>query len=771
MIRGILAGLHAGGDFPFLRMATLLNLGIICGNIEPHLFTRFLDNFTPLADRIAVVFAPGNAAVDARLVAIARERGVVTGCYTNRPGNDWSHVDDFAAARNAAFDLAASLDDPAWIMWADTDDPIEPEACETIRAALAKVPPTCTMMQLPYRIPYQSVTLWRERIIRPGGGVWKSPVHEFLAPTDPNPSGVVRLGEGVITHAPEDATDRDDGRNLRILLAIPLAELTTSHRYHLCQEHLAEKRTDEAIEYGMQFIGAKDAPAPEVYDIALTLSQVTSAEQAAVFRSLALIKCPERREAYYEFAHTCLANGEGAKALAWCRAAEGQPVPAPENAPWNHRHKMYGWAGVHLRASAERASGNSAHGDAIEYNFLRKHGPRISLIHATRGRPQQATQARGMWLERAKHPEAIEHIFVVDDDDDASIPLNQFRCFTVQPAGPVNAWNVGAKASCGDVIIQMSDDWEPPQDWDSLILSRLDTTKPQVLRISDGSRGDGLICMAILTREYFRTIGKQLFHPAFHSMFSDNWFTEQAERARVIVDAQDIIIRHLHPMLGHGEMDETYARSNALIHYAVGFQLLRLLKAGKQARTWREVDGWGEFGDVTADAFHHIPPGGTYVEVGVAFGRNLAAAAACADFLNVKSPAFQASPIRVIGVDTFAPGADCAEIPCADVEAQCRANLDALGLAHAVELRRQPSIEAAGTLSPQKVSVLCLDAAHDYASVAADLAAWHPAVAPGGIMFGHDIDAPEVARAVHEFAAARSLDVLVRGECWWIQLP
>lgn len=747
-----------------------LTLAIICGNIEPAIFSRFLTQFKPLADSIVAVFAPGRDVPDDRLLTIALHFGISTGTYRNGDaGRDWPHVDDFAAARNAAFDLAAK-DNPDWIMWADTDDLIEPQAIAAIRAGLEKIPPDIDMVQLPYRIPYQSVTLWRERAIRPGKARWKSPVHEFLELTSGDKSRVVRIAEGLITHAPDEAEKTDDGRNLRILEAIPESQLSASHRYHLCQEHLANHNIAAAMEYGMRFIGSPDAPAPEVYDIALTLAQVTSAEQAAVFRSLALIKCPERREAYYEFAHACLAAGEGEKAAAWCRAAQAQPMPDSADAPWNIRGKMYGWAGVQLMAASERAAGNTARGDAIEYNFAREHGPRISLVHATRGRPDQAARARGLWLERAAHAEAIEHFFVVDEDDEASRPLNQFRCYTVRGGfGPVAAWNFGAQQSVGEVVIQMSDDWEPPQDWDSAILSRLDVTKPEVLRVSDGSRGDGLICMAIVTRPYLKLIGGHLFHPGFFSMFSDNWFTMQAERASVIVDAPQLVFKHLHPMLGHGEMDETYARSNSLLHYAEGFQLFRLLRDGDPGRTWREIGGWGEFGEVTADAFHHIAPGGTYVEVGVAFGRNLCAAASCADFLNQHSPPFGEHGIKVIGVDNFRPGEDCSDLPREGMEAACRANLDALGVA--AEIIVGDSAAVAERFPEKSLSVVCLDASHDYESVKADLAAWGPRIAPKGVFFGHDIDSPDVLRAIEEYAGARCLPVVAKGECWWIEFP
>lgn len=51
------------------------------------------------------------------------------------------------------------------------------------------------------------------------------------------------------------------------------------------------------------------------------------------------------------------------------------------------------------------------------------------------------------------------------------------------------------------------------------------------------------------------------------------------------------------------------------------------------------------------------------------------------------------------------------------------------------------------------VGFVYIDAAHDYASVTADIANWWPKIKPGGVLAGHDIDLPGVRQAVDEFAA------------------
>jgi predicted O-methyltransferase YrrM len=66
------------------------------------------------------------------------------------------------------------------------------------------------------------------------------------------------------------------------------------------------------------------------------------------------------------------------------------------------------------------------------------------------------------------------------------------------------------------------------------------------------------------------------------------------------------------------------------------------------------------------------------------------------------------------------------------------------------------------------VDLVFLDADHDYAAVAADIAAWRPVVRPGGILCGHDFgDFAGVTRAVVEAFDGR---YHVEGTVWWVNV-
>jgi hypothetical protein len=237
-------------------------------------------------------------------------------------------------------------------------------------------------------------------------------------------------------------------------------------------------------------------------------------------------------------------------------------------------------------------------GTSLMSFFRRLFPPKISLLHATRGRPQQALEAREKWLAAATSPKHIEHIFGVDGDDEPTqraVARLPHRVVAEKGGGCVAAWNLAAQASSGDILVQLSDDWTPVAGWDEEFARRLRAVdQPGVLRISDGHRRDDLLCMAILTRARLRQQGEFL-HAGYVGIYSDDEFSFRAYQEGVVIDARDLVLTHDHPNYNPAvEMDETYLNQNSTERDKSGRRLF--LKRNPRAKGhWLHEGKWERF--------------------------------------------------------------------------------------------------------------------------------------------------------------------------------
>lgn len=549
-----------------------ISLAIIAGNVE-HYMPRFLDSFAPHFDEIIVVRAIGNQTPDTTL-EIARSRGCKCAEYHNHFDHaDWPHVDDFAAARNLAWKLATGH----YIAWADTDDVLDttPEEWAALRARIAEKRPD--IVSLPYDVPEDQLSVIRERIVKRDLFHWIFPIHENIALKNPQhkPSVIVDTRPRW-RHAARPGRRANDERNLRILRSIPEAQRSLSQLFHLWQSLRACGHIEEGLAIAHQALKHPECGPDEGYELLINIAQIaTNPHAQEQYLIQALNAVPYRREAFGEMVNLKLRTGKNRDALAYAEAMQG--IRPPGDYIWNSRGKYYGWLGTHLHAMALRANGRFAEADVREINAMKATGrPIISLLHATRGRPKLAAEARRLWLNRAAHPERVEHLFAIDFDDQQSVPLAWYRhVIQTNPEGAsVGAWNLAAAASCGDILVQINDDFEPPMRWDELLEEAFtraeEPGKPAVLRVSDGHRTDDLLCIAVMNRARYAQQGYFL-HPRFKSVFSDDYHSWSAYRDGIVIDASHIVIQHHHPFFNEGKgWDEVYAVHNSSERYQHG---------------------------------------------------------------------------------------------------------------------------------------------------------------------------------------------------------
>jgi len=737
-------------------MKQKLSLCVIAGNVENQI-ERFLTAFMPVADEVIVVRATGWQVESDKTLAIAKKKGCRTGEYWNNPEKTWPHVDDFAAARNMACDMATG----DWLMWADTDDIITPDSVAQIRRLIEDIADKDVQgVLMRYVVPEDGVINWRERIWRRGSARWQNPIHECLHFNGDAKS--MRFDGAEIVHASGKRHASRDERNLRILESIPEETRTVSQKFHVFQSFIALDRNAEAIPKAVEFVQLPDVGKNERYEAFFQLARLAEdSDTKKQMLNQALVTDPTRREAYGELG---LANipTDAPAALGWTTAMGALSIP--QEAPWNLRRAYYSKLGVSLQAMALRANARTEEADALETNHFIRAGAKISLLHATRGRPSKAWKTRMEWLRLASNPDAVEHIFAIDSNDAESLMLCIARCVVVSGnGGPVDAWNEAARHAKGEILVQLSDDFEPFQGWDTAIIDSIgNTSKPAVLAVSDGHRTDSLLCMAILTRARYQAQG-HLFHPEFFSMFSDNWFTECAHRDDVVIDARDrITFEHLHPAFGKAEMDDTYARSNDTQNYARGAKIFERLTSGITLA--RDISGWCDYSAFYRALAQSLPAGGTFVEIGSWMGQSISFF--CQELQDFGKTA------TIHCVDTFLGEQNQpAHLAIVDdnggsIRQVFDRNTKAAGVSEMIQVIAGDSAESAALFEDASLDAVYIDAAHDYDSVVKDIAAWFPKIKPAGVFSGHDYPHWEVKQAVDEHAAANGYIIEQIGRVW-----
>lgn len=610
--------------------APRISLCCITGNEAMHV-VRFLDSFKEAFDELCLVRAMGNQEHD-KTLSIAKEwcgkngKGFVFSTYDNAgdavpfgtPLDDnnpatWAHVDDFAAARNAAWDLATG----DWQFWADIDDVLA-EGAEMIRygASIDKY----DVYYFKYALRTSSESNFRERMFRAGTSRWSQPVHENCHLINQMAPRGCYEPKVVYSHDPLAEKVRDPMRNTRIM-RYHLRHLT-GFAYGLHQEALyrwqaKKEKTDR--EEALKWAGiaqACDIADPTRLQILLNLSEIAGADDPAWgldYAWQALRQAPQIRDTWGRVAELELASGKDMNRAALASEIM-QVMPKATESGFPASQRFYGHEGLLLRTRTLRACGREDAARKSETKIFEANGKRFSLLHATRGRPAKALETRALFFAAAFRALGIEHIFAIDADDPESIEaLKHYRHVIVkEPRGCVKAWNAAAAASSGHVLVQLSDDWLPCNDWDELCWLMLKEdgelkcgketevgSVPQVLAVSDGTRRDTLLCMAILTRARYeqqndswveiefnpdltpRTTAGQyrpsyLFHPDYFGVFSDNEFTMRAHADKVVVAAPHIEFRHEHPIfkgIPTEEWDATYRRQNMPERYKEGMEI------------------------------------------------------------------------------------------------------------------------------------------------------------------------------------------------------
>jgi len=208
--------------------------------------------------------------------------------------------------------------------------------------------------------------------------------------------------------------------------------------------------------------------------------------------------------------------------------------------------------------------------------------PDFSLVHPS-ARPKEWAATRDRWIKAASPIADFEYVVCFDAGTDV----------TPEQAAParlvwnhwtkcsVDATNVAAQCAIGKVLVVISDDIYPCDDWDQQLknIPQLWSGEPCVVRVSTGCATDegGLLTVQILNRERYEQVG-YLFHPSYVSMWADDDFTQHAEMDGVVVEAKHILFSRGRGPISERRTDQVYRRQNDPARYDYGAAVLAYRK-------------------------------------------------------------------------------------------------------------------------------------------------------------------------------------------------
>jgi hypothetical protein len=232
-----------------------------------------------------------------------------------------------------------------------------------------------------------------------------------------------------------------------------------------------------------------------------------------------------------------------------------------------------------------------------DYECKPRWNPRtISLLAPSRWRPDQCIRnLRDHWLLRAQDLQDIELIIAVDTDDEtvsryallagnAFQNLLSYKLITGQHKSMTHALETAAKASTGDILITLFDDFEAPADWDVCVKKRLRDQEGKCLFVYDDMHdvSVGVQTMSIMTRRCYRDWG-YCWYPEYCGMYGDQDYTQHCLLENRAVWALDLIFVHQHYMKTGAPPDRTYIHGNAREKTDIGRRVL----AERQARNFQ----------------------------------------------------------------------------------------------------------------------------------------------------------------------------------------
>lgn len=192
---------------------------------------------------------------------------------------------------------------------------------------------------------------------------------------------------------------------------------------------------------------------------------------------------------------------------------------------------------------------------------------KISLIHPSRNRPEQAYNTFRNWTEKAENWNNFDYTLSLDYSDPTLAKYNDWIDRYPLPSQIINdnnsaieAINKAAKISTGEIIIVISDDFDCTHYWDTQLLAKLEGKSDFIVKTIDGLQKT-LITLPIMDRVYYNRFG-YIYHPDYLHMHCDEEMTIVGHMLGKVINL-DLCFPHNHYTTGKMQMDAINAKNNA----------------------------------------------------------------------------------------------------------------------------------------------------------------------------------------------------------------
>lgn len=192
---------------------------------------------------------------------------------------------------------------------------------------------------------------------------------------------------------------------------------------------------------------------------------------------------------------------------------------------------------------------------------------KISIIHPTRQRASIAYSTFRNWTEKASDWNNFEYVMAVDTDDRPgqyqefrkNFALNFYIAMGNNKTA-IEAINRAAEACTGDLIVVISDDFDCPEHWDTLLLEALAGKEDFLVKTQDGLQKT-LITLPIMDRKYYERFG-YIYHPDYKHMHCDEEMTIVGHMLGKVITLP-LLFPHNHYTTGKFKKDAISERNDA----------------------------------------------------------------------------------------------------------------------------------------------------------------------------------------------------------------